>query len=91
MKKIDRLLKFEQLCSCLIDDRPPSVHIASRVMTLIRVGEQATFRTSERTLEAMAATSFVLAMAVALLGFTQLSQAGGPLDALFQIVPPIGP
>ncbi len=91
MKRIDPLERFERLCCLLVDDKPPAVRVAARVLTLIRVGERASYRTSDRTLEAMAAMSFVLAMVVALLGFVQLPEATSSLDAIFQIVPPIGP
>ena len=86
MKEKDLLAEFERLSVYLMDDKPPTVRVAARVMSVVRAAESG----ANRTLEAVAVMSFVLAIVVALLGFSQLSEASGPLDAFFQIVPPIG-
>lgn len=86
MNKQDPLERFERLIPLLQEDAPPRVHVASQVMRRIR-GVRAT---SERTLEYLAAGSCVAAFLTVLAGLSLLSEMGDPLEALFQIVPPIG-
>ena len=86
MNKPDPLERFERLLPLLREDAPPRVHVAPEVMRRIR----SVRATSERTLEFLAAGSCVAALLTALAGFSLLSEMSDPLEALFQIVPPIG-
>jgi hypothetical protein len=87
MRDRDPLQEFEQLSARLKEDLPPSVHVAPQVIRRVRRAEAA----SERTLALLAAGSCVAAIAVAVAGFSQLSELADPLEAFLQIVPPIGP
>ena len=86
MKTVDPLQTFEQLTIRLKDDAPPRVHIAPRVLRRIRAIEAS----SSRVLEFLAAGSCAAAVVVAAVGLSLLPELTDPLEALFQIVPPIG-
>ncbi|MFA6242843.1 MAG: hypothetical protein WC655_18030 [Candidatus Hydrogenedentales bacterium] len=82
----DPLLEFERLVLRMRDDTPPAVNVAARVMLRVRAAEVA----SERTLRFVAVGSCVVTPVVALLGLQVLSNLSSSLEALFEIVPPIG-
>lgn len=82
----DPLAEFERLVFCMREDRPPAIHVVPRVMMRVRAAEIA----SERTLRFVAVGSCVVTPLVAALGFQFLSNLGNSLEALFEIVPPIG-
>ncbi|MBX7258213.1 MAG: hypothetical protein K1Y02_17760 [Candidatus Hydrogenedentes bacterium] len=82
----DPLADFERLAHCVREDRPPEIHVAPRVMMRVRAAEIA----SERTLRFVAVGSCVVTPLVAVLGLQLLSNLGSSLEALFEIVPPIG-
>ena len=86
MKNVDALQRFEKLAGRLKEDVPPRVHVVPQVMRRIHAVRAA----SERTLEFLAAGSCVAAIMAVLLGYSMLSQLTDPLEAIFQIVPPIG-
>jgi hypothetical protein len=86
MKNLDPLVRFEEMTARLQEDPPPRVHVVPQVLRRIRAVRE----TSERTLEFLAAGSCVAAILAVLVGFSMLSQLSDPLEAIFQIVPPIG-
>jgi hypothetical protein len=86
MKNMDPLERFERLAPRLAEDAPPPVHVVHQVMRRIRLTRTKT----ERTLEFLTAGSCAAALIVVLFGFSILTQLGDPLDAIFDIVPPIG-
>lgn len=82
----DPLVDFERLALSAREDRPPVVRVAPRVLRRIREVQTAT----DRTLALFAAGSCLTAVAVLIVGLSLLSQAGDPLEMVFQVVPPIG-
>ena len=86
MRNVDPLQEFEQLTARLKEDAPPSVRVAPQVMRRVRAVEAA----SERTLALLAAGACVTAIVVVVVGISLLSQLPDPMEAIFQIVPPIG-
>lgn len=86
MNHRDPLIEFERLVLCMHEDSPPGIHVVPRVMLRVRAAEAA----SERTLRMVAVGSCVVTPLVAALGFQFLSNLGSSLEALFEIVPPIG-
>ena len=81
----DPLQRFENLTAYLTADQPPSVHVAVQVGRRIRQAQSV----SERTFALLAAGSFAAALLVAMIGLAVLSGTTDPLEAVFQIVPPI--
>lgn len=86
MSTRDPLQEFEQLTACLAQDRPPRVRVAAQVARRIR----STQSSADRTFALLAAGSCAAALAVALIGFVELTQLTDPLSAVFDIMPPIG-
>lgn len=85
MNSNDPLQVFEALAARSKDD-PPLVHVVPHVMRRIR----ATRTASEQTLAFLAAGSFITAVVAVVVGLSLLTQLSDPLEAIFQIVPPIG-
>jgi hypothetical protein len=86
MRNVDPLQEFEQLAARLKMDSPPPVRVVAQVMRRVRAAQGA----SERTLAFLAAGSCVAAIVVVMVGLSLLSELTDPLEALFEIVPPIG-
>jgi hypothetical protein len=80
------LQDFERLAANLKDDGPPSIRVAPQVMRRVRAAEVS----SQRTLALLAGVSCAVAMVVTAVGVSLLMQVTDPLEALFEIVPPIG-
>jgi len=86
MEPRDCLRRFEELAVRIQGDAPPRVHVASRVMRRIRTTRPA----ADRTLAFLAAGSCVAALVVAVTGLWLLSELSDPLEALLEVMPPIG-
>jgi len=86
MGTTDPLERFEQLAACAVGEMPPDVRVAAKVARRVRAAEA----TSDRVLEFLAAGACVVAVAVVMVGVLQLSDLGGALEGLLEIVPPIG-
>lgn len=81
----DPLHQFESLSAYLTADHPPAVHVTAQVVRRIRQAQAV----SERTFTLLAAGSCAAAILVAMIGLAILSGTTDPLEAVFQIVPPI--
>jgi len=86
MNDRDTLREFERLVLSMREDKPPAVNVTAKVMLRVRAAEIA----SDRTLRFVAVGSCVVTPLVAALGILMLSDLGSSLEALFEIVPPIG-
>lgn len=85
MKRRDVLQDFERLAIGL-DDPVPPVHVAPQVLHRIRRAQCA----AERTWTFLAAGSCFAALMIALIGFSLLLPANDSMEAILDIVPPIG-
>ena len=98
MTNVDPLQDFERLAARVKDMPPPSIHVVPQVTQMISWKSSAMRRvhaaevSSQRTLAFLAGVSCAAAMVVTAVGayFLMLMQVTDPLEALFEIVPPIG-
>lgn len=86
MSEEELLERFERLARASRAIPPQDIHAAPGVMRRIRIAETQ----SREALAFIALGSFVTAVAVCVFGLAHFSEVADPLEALLQLVPPIG-